>query len=464
MQRTVRRGRILPLRVVLIAVTLAFVLSMFSGCADKTLESVSDALPAAEVEALRAVLASSGTSLEQVAAFDDAEKGPPAGTKLTVGFSDGHITRLTLEGVAIADPAPLAGLAKLTYLSLKGNGLKVAPPCAEDGVLDYLSLADNPIGSLEALAGCGSLRSLQLLDNGLADLASLPELPALRSLFSSGNPITTLAGLPAQPELGQFTLVGAAIPSLTSLVPQPKLRKLVVLESGLRSFHGLERFPALEELFLRDNEISDLSSLAGLAALKKLDLQGNPADIAAREWTKKQAAAAEADAAEPGCRSKFGCFEFLDPNLADFEIPPPPNPYVEKLPRHTGNLKKTRKRKVASSSFGLSATKVNLTADIKEVTGAPRLSLRAGAQGPAPFVRVKAEVGSGVLRIYMRYFTGAKGPVIYQYVEARPGQPAVIEGKLERYVLSAGRLGVWEVALEAPEGPARDVFLEVTPG
>lgn len=126
--------------------------------------------------------------------------------------------RLNLQGNAVADLGPLAGLAQLSDLDASGNQISDVGPLADLVSMMNLNLSGNAIQEIGALQMMEMLNFLWLDENQIADLTPVAGCWRLNHLFLSDNQISVLAPLATMKYLADLDLAGNAIVDLAALV------------------------------------------------------------------------------------------------------------------------------------------------------------------------------------------------------------------------------------------------------
>jgi hypothetical protein len=128
------------------------------------------------------------------------------------------LRRLNLQGNAVTDLGPLAGLIQLSDLDLSANQVAEVGPLADLTAMMNLNLSDNAIHGVGALQRMEMLNFLWLDRNQITDLTPVAGCWRLNHLFLSDNQVTSLAPLAAMRYVADLDLAGNAIADLAPLV------------------------------------------------------------------------------------------------------------------------------------------------------------------------------------------------------------------------------------------------------
>lgn len=195
-----------------------------------------------------------------------ADLGPLAG--LT------QLGDLHLDSNAIVDLAPLAGLTQLTYLDLDGNAIVDLGPLAGMSALHHLDLTHNQIVDLGPLASLGALAIANLDRNHIVDVSPLA-LPMLFEVDLDDNDVVDISPLLGAPVLGSLEVSQNPLGGdLNSLAAHPALFRVEAEDAGLTTIPEFGT-AQLESLWLSDNAIVDLAPLGAYQALTIVYLNNN---------------------------------------------------------------------------------------------------------------------------------------------------------------------------------------------
>lgn len=126
--------------------------------------------------------------------------------------------RLNLQGNAVPDLGPLAGLAQLSDLDASDNQVSDVGPLSDLTVMMNLNLSGNAIRGIGALQHMEMLNFLWLDRNQITDIAPVAGCWRLNHLFMSDNQISDLGPLVTMEYLADLDLAGNAIIDLAPLV------------------------------------------------------------------------------------------------------------------------------------------------------------------------------------------------------------------------------------------------------
>ena len=213
------------------------------------------------------------------------------------------LTWANLQGNAISDVSPVAGLPLLDALFLTRNNVSDLSPLAESTGLEALSLSRNGLSDIAPLAELRSLRWLDLSHNVTVDLSPLAGLRGLTVLNLQRNAVTDLSPLSELTQLSDLRLTANPVSDLSPLSRLPldalavghnevtlgdvleldsirRISRLELVSMGIDDIAALAGLTGPSELILRDNAIADVSPLAELTGIELLDLSANDvADI-----------------------------------------------------------------------------------------------------------------------------------------------------------------------------------------
>jgi Leucine-rich repeat (LRR) protein len=128
------------------------------------------------------------------------------------------LNQLNLQGNAVTDLGPLAGLARLSDLDASGNQVSDIGPLADLVAMMNLNLSDNAIRGVAALQQMAMLNFLWLDRNQITDIAPVAGCWRLNHLFLSDNSIDDLSPLATMKYVADLDLTGNAIMDLAPLV------------------------------------------------------------------------------------------------------------------------------------------------------------------------------------------------------------------------------------------------------
>jgi hypothetical protein len=126
--------------------------------------------------------------------------------------------RLNLQGNAVTDLGPLAGLIQLSDLDLSGNQIADMSPLADLTAMMNLNLSGNAIHGIGALQRMEMLNFLWLDRNQITDITPVAGCWRLNHLFLSDNQVVSLGPLTTMKYVADLDLAGNAIVDLTPLV------------------------------------------------------------------------------------------------------------------------------------------------------------------------------------------------------------------------------------------------------
>jgi hypothetical protein len=363
--------------------------------------------------------------------------------------------------VHVSLPRTLGVLLAMSWLgTLFGCGGGITPPAPEATAVARLA------GSVEVAwydtagkkpqgpnaAGLTDGRLVRIRLNALADASALASLPDLRRLSLDS---AALAGPLPCASLQHLTLQNTAV-DLTWLAGCTSLESLEIERGGLTTLHGFPALPGLRRLHLGRDPITSLAGLPELPELTQLTVVGSKLDSLASLRPQPKLAnivapglvekpATETAATE--APSPFGRNEVLG-----IDIPPPPNPWVDAVTESKGS---TSGLTTQCTVVPLGNFKLTCDFGIKRLSGMVPLEVRIGSTHKQPGVLAKLSVQSGTVRLYMPYFGK------YQYVEATPGNPVEVRGILGKAWRSAGKLGMYQVVVQAMDGDAEGVAVNL---
>jgi len=240
----------------------------------------------------------------------------------------------------------------------------------------------------------GHVIGLRLSGVTLVDLSPLRRLPALQALWLTDCGLTSIAGISELPKLVDLNLDGNKLTSLA----------------------GLSGLPALKKLSARNNQLSEAPA-AGLPPKLTLVLDGNPLGQAA--------VAAPSPAPASAAPSAGGGL-------------------VPTLPKADGSVTGKGPHSVAGSL--VTNTPFTASGVYDTLTGAKMLRL-VKAESADPTVDAEVSVEQGRVRLYLEEADRKN----FRYVEATPGQPARLRGRM---VFDIGQYGT---LLESVDGTAEMV-------
>ncbi len=177
------------------------------------------------------------------------------------------ITELDLRKTALADLAPLAGLANLQTLLLNGTRVADLAPMAGLANLQTLQLSGTQVADLAPLAGLAKLHTLWLGGTQVADLASLAGLANLQLLLLDGTQVADLAPLAGLANLQILWLNGTQVADVTPLAGLANLQQLNLTGTQVADLAPLAGLANLQTLDLNRTRVTDLAPLAGLDKL-----------------------------------------------------------------------------------------------------------------------------------------------------------------------------------------------------
>lgn len=191
------------------------------------------------------------------------------------------LAELDLEGNAIADVSPIAGLKNLQSVNLAGNKIKDVAPLKDLTRLQYLHLAGNEVADINALAAMENMRSLYLSENQIKDISVVAKLPKIWSLYLDGNPVADLKPLSGLRFLSSVDLSGCGISNVDSLTGLTDLKHVILADNKLTDLKSLVemakkdaagemRFAPFWNLYLTGNPLSDAAKKQQIPELKKL--------------------------------------------------------------------------------------------------------------------------------------------------------------------------------------------------
>ena len=163
-----------------------------------------------------------------------------------------NLQELKLSAAKVTDPAPLAGLTKLTRLDV---GMKA------------ISGPD-----LKWMSGMTQLTSARIAVGGLVtSFEGLPSLPALKSIWISGaSPADLTPLVKALPALQKLELYGCTIQDLTPLAQLASLDDLILYGSKVKDFSPLAGCPKLKKLMYYATSDADYATLGKLTQVQTL--------------------------------------------------------------------------------------------------------------------------------------------------------------------------------------------------
>jgi hypothetical protein len=126
--------------------------------------------------------------------------------------------RLNLQGNAVTNIGPLAGLVQLSDLDASDNQIADLGPLSDLTAMMNLNLSGNAIQSIGALQRLEILNFLWLDRNQLTNIAPVAGCWRLNHLFMSDNQISDLGPLVTMEYLADLDLAGNAIVDLSPLV------------------------------------------------------------------------------------------------------------------------------------------------------------------------------------------------------------------------------------------------------
>jgi hypothetical protein len=238
----------------------------------------------------------------------------------------------------------------------------------------------------------GHVIGLRLSQVTLTDLSPLRRLPALQALWLTDCGLTSVDGLADLPQLSDLNLDGN---KLTSLAP-------------------LKGLPALKKLSARNNQLAEAPS--GLPAKLTLTLDGNPLGKASAPTAAAPAAAA----------------------------PAPAGGLVPALPKADGSV--TGKGPHSVEGTLVTNTPFSASGVYDTLTGA-KLTRFVKAESADPTVDAEISVEQGRVRLYLEEADRKN----FRFVEATPGQPGRLRGRM---VFDIGQYGT---LLQSVEGTAQKV-------
>jgi internalin A len=212
-----------------------------------------------------------------------------------------HLTKLTVDSIAIKDLSLLSGLRELKSLSLLGRGIIDFSPLKELKNLEALKLTRCEIEHIEPLISClkdlPNLRSLELSRNKISDIfsistlekltylnllynqiedaTSISKLPSLVTANLGHNQISNISAFRDMKHLNVLWLIGNLIKATTHLEGLTNLIRLSLANNDLESIYPLKNLKRLENLHLQQNHISDIYPLIELKQLRVLYLDNN---------------------------------------------------------------------------------------------------------------------------------------------------------------------------------------------
>lgn len=228
--------------------------------------------------------------------------------------------------------------------------------------------------------------------------------------------------------------------TLSDLSPLRRLSALQALwltDCGLTSVEGLSDLPQLSELNLDGNKLTSLATLQGLPALKKLSAKNNaireapgpglPAKLSVRlDGNPLGQPAAAAPAAPPAA------------------VPASAGGLVPALPKADGNVTGKGPHSVAGTL--LTSTAFSASGVYDTLTGAKMVRV-VKAESADPTVDAEISVEQGRVRLYLEEADRKN----FRFVEASPGQPARLRGRM---VFDIGQYGT---LLQSMDGTAHTV-------
>jgi len=226
--------------------------------------------------------------------------------------------------------------------------------------------------------------------------------------------------------------------TLTDLSPVRRLTALQALwltDCGLVSVEGLADLPQLSELNLDGNKLTSVASLKGLPALKKLSVRNNqlteppgaglPAKLTlALDGNPLGSAAPAAPVAAPAVASAGGL--------------------VPALPKADGKVSGKGPHSVAGTL--LTSTAFSASGVYDTLSGAKMVRV-VKAESADPTVDAELSVDKGRVRLYLEEADRKN----FRFIEATPGQPARLRGRM---VFDIGQYGT---LLESVDGTAEMV-------
>ena len=205
-------------------------------------------------------------------------EGGPASSDVDLGRLSGlaPVETLSLEGVSVPDPAPIAALSPETLVlkSVRMPALPVLPG------LRGLQMRKTPVPDLSALAGSASLEWMTASGAPLPPLGPLTGATSLRQLTLAGHEgrgledLSTLSGLDG---LRDLTLHGGGLSDLAPLMGLDGLESLRLGEVRDIDLSPLAALPALSDLSFSNAADLDLRALSAVPALERLSLSGSGA-------------------------------------------------------------------------------------------------------------------------------------------------------------------------------------------
>ena len=173
-----------------------------------------------------------------------------------------NLASLEINGHAVSDLSPLAGLTSLRRLMASSGAIADVSPLANLTRLMELRIAANRISDVTPLGGLTALRTLDVGKNAIADVSALAGLTSLTYLGIYYNTISDISAIKGMTGLKMLSMYRNAVADIGVV-------------SGLTS---------LVDLNAENNDIWDISALAantGLGPSASLRLAKNPLGCAA---------------------------------------------------------------------------------------------------------------------------------------------------------------------------------------
>ena len=394
-----------------------------------------------DLRALAALVGRSSLSADQLVDLPDSDG-------VTVSVAGGRVVRLAVAaGGRLDHPRSLARLEGLEELQLVGvelsewqlpaslRTLRVARATAVDWAsvpptVDHLAITEQTSLELAQLAGATGLSQLHVSQTPVSGLAALAGHPHLRSLTVKSAGLQSLAGLDALPRLVSLDVSHNALVDFRDLgLALPVWAELDASHNALRSAAHLDAYPTLVDVDLRHNQLHTFPgvALAGVGP-KITDNPGADTWFAAQQ-RRRQQAAVEARRAELPTDHRA--------------VRPPTQGRVVRARVSRGHA---GSRVFGSATYG----RVHGLMWV-ELASLDPTDVLAPERRPEP-VRVEVSVGSGTLRVWL-----AETEAGHPTRDVVGGASTVVRGRLGG---GTHGVGLW---LEAVDGPAADVTLQVRP-
>ena len=180
------------------------------------------------------------------------------------------LQRITVNGAAIVDFAPLNGLPDLTrveaYSTAMGPDLKWMSNLTK---VSYLKIrAGQDLVSFEGIPTMPGLRSIEIHGAAPADLTPLTALVALTSLTLQNSKLPDLTPLTGLPKLEKLNLYGSTIQDFSPLTGCSTLTELSIYATKGANFSDIGKLTQLTNLKAGHTTLDDISWITKLTNLK----------------------------------------------------------------------------------------------------------------------------------------------------------------------------------------------------